>query len=61
MTRLNITIPGQPELSFAVRRVVEAALDQHAPSPRLTRAVNIVLDLADHELSTKRARKGVAA
>lgn len=61
MSNINrINIGGQASLTRAMHRLLKAAVDQRAPSPQLRAATNDVLDLIDHDLSTKR-RKGEAA
>lgn len=41
----------------AFHRLLLAALAERAPSPRLKRALNNVLDVTNHDLSTKRMRE----
>lgn len=43
--------------SAAFHRLLLAALAERAPSKRLVKALNSVLDTTDHVLSTKRLRE----
>lgn len=59
--RNRIVVAGYPDLTHAVRQVVEAAVNQRRPSPQLVRAVNAVLDAVGDPLSTKQPRKRAGA